>query len=160
MRIRPYREADLEELKRMHEAMGFDYLFPELDHPRFFTKLVVEDEGRVVMALVGKLTSEMMFMMRPDEGSTKQRLQWFLELHQASEKDMALYGLDECFAEIPPGPKMEKFKRLLAVMGWVPMNTWDPWCRPYLLENPKLVTIESLSLFEGAPQRGIGSKAK
>lgn len=142
MRIRNYNaETDLEALKQMHAAQGFEYLFPDLDHPRFFTKLVVEDEdGNPVMALVGKLTSEMMFFMFPEAGTSRERLERFLALHQASEQEMAEFGLDECFAEIPPGPRMEKFKRLLSLLGWVPMREWAPWCRPFLSRKPEIPT--------------------
>lgn len=140
MRVRAYNpQIDALPLRGMFEAQGLDYVYPDLDHPRFFTRLVLEDEeGKPVMALVGKLTAEMMFFMFPDEGTPKQRLERFLALHQASEHDMAEYGLDECFAEIPNTSRMGKFKRLLAFLGWVPMQEWSPWCKPRLDQNPQL----------------------
>ena len=47
MRIRPYTETDLDDLRRIHAAQGFDYAFPDLRNPLFLTKLVLlEDDPK------------------------------------------------------------------------------------------------------------------
>jgi len=143
MRIRPYNpETDRQALKAMHAAQGFEYVFPNLEHPEFFTRLVVEDdEGRAVMAIMGRLTAEMYLLMDPAVGTPASRLEGFLRLHQASESDMAVHGIQDCYAQIPPGPRMSKFKRLLAKLGWVQANTWEPWTKPQLSVLAELPVI-------------------
>jgi hypothetical protein len=137
MNIRLYNsEKHGEALKQMYQAQGFEYVFPNFEHPEFFTRLVLEDEGRPVMAIMGRLTAEMYLLMDPEAGSPGARLRNFLMLHQASEFDMAKKGIQDCYAQIPPGNKMEKFKRLLKLLGWVKANTWEPWTKPQLSTRP------------------------
>ncbi len=44
MRIREYKSADLDALRRLHAAQNFGYPFPELDSPLFLSKLVLEED--------------------------------------------------------------------------------------------------------------------
>ena len=68
MRVRPYTEADLETLRRMHARQGFDYAFPDLADPIFVSKLVVEDDDcRAVMASLARLTCEMYLLVDRDD---------------------------------------------------------------------------------------------
>jgi hypothetical protein len=43
MRVRQYHEADLQALRAIHAAQGFDYALPDLRNPLFVTKLVLSD---------------------------------------------------------------------------------------------------------------------
>ena len=140
MRIRSYNpETDLAALKEMHAAQGFEYVFPNFDHQEFFSRLVVEDEeGRAVMAIMGRLSAEMFLLMFPESGSPIERIRNFLALHLASESDMASKGIKDCFAQIPDGSKMERFKTLLARLGWVRADAWQNWTKPQLYRKPTL----------------------
>jgi len=70
MLVRPYTEADLNTLRRMHARQGFDYPFPDLADPIFISKLVVEDDdGRAVMASLARLTCEMYLLVDREEES-------------------------------------------------------------------------------------------
>src|SRR5712692_40601 len=51
MLIREYTPGDLEALRALHAAQGFDYAFPDLADPLFISKLVLED-GPVAQTLV------------------------------------------------------------------------------------------------------------
>ena len=54
----------------MHAQQGFDYAFPDLVDPIFISKLVVEDDdGRVVMASLARLTCEMYLLVDRDADS-------------------------------------------------------------------------------------------
>ena len=44
MFVREYSEHDLDALRAIHAAQGFDYAFPDLNNPLFVTKLVLSDE--------------------------------------------------------------------------------------------------------------------
>ncbi len=154
VKIRPYNQkTDEQAVVAMYLAQGLDYVLPNFEHPEFFTKLVVEEEGRPVMAIMGRVTAEMYLLMDPGYGSPGARLRNFLELHQASESDMVAKGIQDCYAQIPPGGKMEKFKRLLGLLGWVKANTWEPWTKPQLYSRPRLPALFSKLLGEG---RGAG----
>jgi len=45
MLIREYTESDLDALRAIHAAQGFDYVLPDLRNPLFVTKLVLTDFG-------------------------------------------------------------------------------------------------------------------
>ncbi len=45
MLVREYKESDLDALRAIHAAQGFDYALPDLRNPLFVTKLVVEDSN-------------------------------------------------------------------------------------------------------------------
>ncbi len=44
MLIREYTPGDLDALRALHAAQGFDYAFPDLTDPLFVSKLVLQDE--------------------------------------------------------------------------------------------------------------------
>jgi len=44
MLVREYNESDLDALRAIHVAQGFDYAFPDLRNPLFVTKLVLTDD--------------------------------------------------------------------------------------------------------------------
>jgi len=126
----------------MYQSQGFDYVEPNWDHEEFFSRLVLEDQGgQIVMAIMGRLTAEMYLLMDPKANTPAERLRHFLSLHQASEHDMASKGIQDCYAQVPPGVRMSKFKRLLAMLGWVRADTWQPWTKPQLRVLPELPVI-------------------
>ena len=43
MLVREYKESDLDALRAIYAAQGFDYAFPDLHNPLFVTKLVLLD---------------------------------------------------------------------------------------------------------------------
>jgi len=45
MLIREYQQHDLDALRAIHAAQGFDYALPDLSNPLFVTKLVLVDAG-------------------------------------------------------------------------------------------------------------------
>ena len=44
MFVREYKDSDLEALRAIHAAQGFDYALPDLRNPLFVTKLVLTNE--------------------------------------------------------------------------------------------------------------------
>jgi hypothetical protein len=129
VRVRPYSEADLDDLRRIHARQGFDYRFPDLTDPIFISKLVVEDDdGRAVMASLARLTCEMYLLADPDAGEPRQRYARMLQLHRAGEQDLLSRGLDDAHAWLPP-PIAKRFGRRLEALGWVRDDAWTPFCR-------------------------------
>lgn len=128
MRIREFVPADLERLKEMHSRQRFDYAFPNICDPLFLSKLVLEDdEGRVMMASIARLTCEMYLLMDPKAGSPLERYERILALHRAGELDLAARGLDDAHAWLPPRVARRFGKRLEAI-GWVRDADWTPYC--------------------------------
>jgi hypothetical protein len=129
MRIREYKESDLDALRRMHTQQGFDYTFPDLANPLFVSKLVVEDDdGRAVMASLARLTCEMYLLLAPGEGKPRERCERLLALHSAGGRDLLARGLHDAHAWLPP-PIAKKFGRRLTALGWVRDDAWTPYCR-------------------------------
>jgi hypothetical protein len=142
MRIREYIPSDLDALRRMHSAQGFGYPLPDLESPRFVSKLVLEDDGedidsgreeadpnsprvsssRVTMAILQRLTAETYLLHDPAAGTPRRRWQSFLALHDAARSAAVARGLDDVQAFLPP-PIARAFGRRLARLGW----TRDPW---------------------------------
>jgi len=136
MLIRPYTESDLDALRRMHAAQGFDYPFPNLDDPIFISKLVVEDDaGRAVMASLARLTCEMYLFADPGAGKPRDRFSRLLALHATGERDLFARGLDDAHAWLPP-PIAKRFGRRLEALGWVRDNRWTPYCLRFAGTQP------------------------
>jgi hypothetical protein len=122
MRIREYTPGDLEALRQMHAAQGFGYPLPNLDSPMFVSKLVLEEEEGVTMAILQRLTAETYLLHDPEAGTPRQRWQRFLALHDAARRHAAAKGLDDVQAFLPPRIA-RAFGRRLSQLGW----TRDPW---------------------------------
>lgn len=123
MLLRRYRTEDAAALREMHSKQGFAYELPDVEHPLFVSKLVLEDDtGRPVMAVLARLTCELYLLADPHAGTPRERLNGFLALHGMAEHDLARKGLEDGTCWVPP--KIAKaFGRRLARLGWLR----DPW---------------------------------
>ena len=129
MLIRPYTESDLDALRRIHAAQGFDYAFPNLRDPLFVSKLIVEDAaGRPTMAALARLTCEMYLLADPTAGTPRARFETLLALHRAGESDLRARGLEDAHAWIPPRIA-QRFGRRLTALGWIRDDAWTPYCK-------------------------------
>ena len=140
MLVREYCESDLAQLRAIHAAQGFDYALPDLSNPLFVTKLILAKGGAVseqpsathdaviVGAAFLRLTAEAYLLLDPRAGTPRQRWQWLLALHAATERDACQRGLEDVHAWLPP-PIAEKFGKRLARLGWLRDDTWTPYCR-------------------------------
>jgi hypothetical protein len=129
--IRPYTDADLSALRRLHETQGFDYAFPDLCNPLFLSKLVVEDDaGRAVMASLARLTCEIYLLMDPAAGTPRDRFARIAALQRAGEADLRTRGLEDAHAWLPPRIAA-RFGRRIAQLGWLCDDSWTPYCRRF-----------------------------
>jgi hypothetical protein len=157
MLIRQYRQSDLAHLRAIHTAQGFDYALPDLTNPLFVAKLVLQQGdapvaaqhaapapekaeqsanatleasagGAIVGAAFLRLTAEAYLLLDPRAGSPRQRWQWLLALHAATEREAWQRGLEDVHAWLPP-PIANKFGKRLARLGWIRDDTWTPYCR-------------------------------
>ena len=140
MLVREYRESDLAQLRAIHAAQGFEYALPDLSNPLFVTKLVLAQgdgvseqssatqDGAIVGAAFLRLTAEAYLLLDPRAGTPRQRWQWLLALHAATERDAWQRGLEDVHAWLPP-PIAHKFGKRLARLGWLRDDAWTPYCR-------------------------------
>jgi hypothetical protein len=158
MLVREYRQSDLAHLRTIHAAQGFDYALPDLSNPLFVTKLVLQQgdspvaaqhaapvqehaeqsnnvkadpstqHGAIIGAAFLRLTAEAYLLLDPRAGTPRQRWQWLLALHAASERDAWQRGLEDVHAWLPP-PIANKFGKRLTRLGWIRDGAWTPYCR-------------------------------
>ena len=118
MRIREYTENDLDALRAIHAAQGFDYALPDLSNPLFVTKLVLASDAvpgtkqagpeagaaqeKILGAALLRLTAEAYLLLDPREGTPRERWQCLLALHAAAEHDAWQRGLEDVHAWLPP----------------------------------------------------------
>jgi hypothetical protein len=147
MQVREYRESDLAALRAIHAAQGFAYPLPDLSNPLFATKLILSEphstesnasEGSTVQsappqekilgAALLRLTAEAYLLLDPRAGTPRQRWQWLLQLHAATERDAWQRGLEDVHAWLPP-PIAGKFGKRIAHFGWRRDDAWTPYCK-------------------------------
>jgi hypothetical protein len=119
MRYREYQSKDRPIIEAMHKAQGYDYALPPLDDSRLWiTRMVILDEkGVPCQAILGRLTSEAMYLDFPDAVTPATRMRRFLSLHQLAANEGRLAGMDSVHVWLPPEIK-EKFGGQLERLGW------------------------------------------
>jgi hypothetical protein len=141
MLVREYRESDLDALRAIHAAQGFDYPLPDLSNPLFVTKLVLSEadaEGesnnrlprqeKIIGAALLRLTAEAYLLLDPTAGTPRDRWRWLLGLHAATERDAWQRGLEDVHAWLPPRIA-RKFGRRIERLGWRRDDAWTPYCK-------------------------------
>lgn len=136
MPVREYQESDLAQLRAIHAAQGFDYALPDLSTPLFVTKTILTNGDTIAGAALLRLTAEAYLLLDPRAGTPRQRWQWLLALHDATERDAWLRGLEDVHAWLPP-PIAGKFGKRLARLGWIRDDAWTPYCRKLNTPRPK-----------------------
>ncbi len=158
--IRRYTDADLDTLKRLHRAQGFNYPFPENVGERIFlTKLVTEDDrGEVVMAALVRLTGEAYLLHDPRAGTPRERWERLLRLHEAVRRSAYVCGLEDVHCWLPPEVSRARvgraFERRLRVLGWR-ANPWRCYSRPVV--DPARDTAAALWLSPDSGSRAVGA---
>jgi hypothetical protein len=149
MQVREYLESDLAALRAIHAAQGFEYPLPDLTNPLFVTRLILSDSGansdegtasiagaanpaprqeKIIGAALLRLTAEAYLLLDPKAGSPRQRWQWLLQLHAATERDAWRRGLEDVHAWLPP-PIASKFGKRITQLGWNRDDDWTPYCK-------------------------------
>ena len=157
MLVRPYRESDLESLRKIHASQNFPYAFPDLSNPLFLTKIVLTDgastnhsspnaAGRanndatesesspasenILGAAILRLTAEAYLLLDPQQGSPRQRWRALLALHAATQQEAQRRGLEDVHAWLPPRIA-RTFGRRLERLSWHRDDDWTPYCKRF-----------------------------
>ena len=132
MRVREYKEEDLERLRQIHAAQSFPYAFPDLANPLFVTKIVLTDgedaNEKIRGAALLRLTAEAYLLLDPSQGTPRERWQSLLALHAAAQQDAWQRGLEDVHAWLPPAIA-KKFGRRIERLGWLRDDAWTPYCK-------------------------------
>jgi hypothetical protein len=141
MQVREYRESDLAALRAIHASQGFAYPLPDLNNPLFVTKLILSEaeertatteanpsQEKIIGAALLRLTAEAYLLLDPRAGTPRQRWQWLLQLHAATERDAWQRGLEDVHAWLPP-PIASKFGKRITQLGWNRDDAWTPYCK-------------------------------
>jgi hypothetical protein len=144
--VREYTNGDLAALRAIHAAQGFEYPLPDLSNPLFVTKLILSDasetetvernaganteppQEKIIGAALLRLTAEAYLLLDPKAGTPRQRWQWLLQLHAATERDAWQRGLEDVHAWLPP-PIARKFGKRITQLGWNRDDAWTPYCK-------------------------------
>jgi hypothetical protein len=142
MRVREYTEDDLGALRAIHAAQGFAYPLPDLSNPLFVTKLILSEANsaevhadntkppheKIIGAALLRLTAEAYLLLDPNAGTPRERWQWLLQLHAATERDAWQRGLEDVHAWLPP-LIARKFGKRITQLGWNRDDAWTPYCK-------------------------------
>ena len=147
MLIREYTPADLDALRALHAAQGFDYAFPDLADPLFVSKLVLEEEPRAVSApsqttqaepcgtapriraaALLRLTCEAYLLLDPRDAAPRERWARIVALQEAASHDAWAKGLADVHCWVPPRVA-RRFGRRLESLGWMRDDSWTPFCK-------------------------------
>jgi hypothetical protein len=123
--IRDMRPEDIETVKDIYKAQGFDYAIPDLTSPLVLVKKVREVDGRVVAAMFLRLTAETFLIVH---GSPVEKARAIEELQPVVIGEAWAKGLSDMVCVIP-SEISESFAPVLARMGWQRDRDWPMWSR-------------------------------
>ncbi len=90
--------------------------------------------GKIIGAALLRLTAEAYLLLDPRAGTPRERWQWLLALHAATERDAWQRGLEDVHAWLPP-PIAGKFGKRIARLGWRRDDAWTPYCKRLDIPN-------------------------
>ena len=112
--IRDYEPGDLEQIKEIHKEQGLDYSLYDLNSPLCFVKKVRVEGGRVVGAMILRLTAETVLIV---SGSPVAKGRAIEELQPEVLAEAYRKGLDDICCVVPP-EILDSFQPVLDRMKW------------------------------------------
>jgi len=124
MVYRDYMPSDRPALLAMKEAQGFQYDLPDLDDPRLWIsrKVLVNQFGRPIAAILGQLTSEAFLLDSQTDAGPYKRMRRILSLYELACEEARSCGMETTHAWLAPDIK-DKFGDQLMRLGWRE-HTW------------------------------------
>lgn len=129
--IRDFEPSDSASLMAIHKSQGFDYSLPDLSSPLFLVKKVRVEDGRVVGAMLLRITAEAFLLI---SGSSVQKARSIEELQPEVDRAAFEQGLDGFVCVVPPEIS-EAFAPVLKKMGWAEDRDWPMWSRSVTVEK-------------------------
>jgi hypothetical protein len=120
MKVREYRESDLEALKRFHAESGYDFKFPDMGKDASkvieLAEVVEDANGNPMGAAIAVRTLEMFLTCNPREHRVM-RLNAVGMLHQSMTPKLKQMGYSEANGYIPEHQKLW-INTLCKRFGW------------------------------------------
>ena len=116
IKIREAKRRDYAAIQEMYKKQALNYVLPDLDRDDLILKVVLEDDAKVEMAVLLRMTAETFFLVG-DAGTRKQRLGKMLALQQAVSPEAKSLGICDAFCWVPPEIDA-RFGPLLLHVGW------------------------------------------
>lgn len=123
--IRDLRPEDIETVKDIQKAQGFEYPMPNLTSPLILVKKVREVDGRVVAAMFLRLTAETFLVTT---GSPVVIGRSWEELQAEVTREAYEKGLSEIVCVVPP-EIVESFAPAMERLGWEKTKGWPMFQR-------------------------------
>ena len=111
-------------IKMLHEKMGIQYIFPNIEGHLFFLKKLICNDDEPMAATALKLTAEAFMWIDPDL-STYEKTSAMMRLAQLCKERVKGLELQDVTAWIPPDIE-PNFGNALAKMGWS-RSPWASW---------------------------------
>ena len=112
--IREYQEDDILALQKIRIDNGLPpNCMPDPTDPLMLAKLVMEQDGKPVMATFLRGTSEIYLLVDHEHGTPEERWQQLQELKDYLVKEAWKLGLDQMTCWVPPEIEQSFSKRLL-----------------------------------------------
>ena len=112
--IRPYQESDILPLQQIRIDNGLPpNCMPDPTDPLMLAKLVVEQDGKPVMATFLRASSEIYVLVDHQHGTPEERWQWMQELKDHLAREAWRLGLDQMTCFVPPEIEQSFAKRLM-----------------------------------------------
>lgn len=115
MKLRAIESSDLGRLRELFAQQGFEYDFPDLR--MMVGALALEDEGRIVQAVLARPTTELYFLADSAWRTPQWRMHGLREIHEAMRRELAGKGFEDVHVWIPP-QKKNFISRLMRSFGW------------------------------------------
>lgn len=126
MEIREYSSGDLDRVKELHAAAGFDYELPQFGSSIAAAK-VVDDDG-VQMAAILRWTTEAFLLVNGRWRTPGWRWLVLNELQDKVRMAATAKGVEEAFCWLPPAIE-RGFGKRLAQLGWSKGRPWSTWAK-------------------------------
>ncbi len=132
--IRDMTLEDIPAVIALQKEQGFEYSIDDLSSPLFFVKKVREEGGRVVAAMLLRITAETFLICAGSPVSTGRAIE---ELQPEVIGEAWTKGLSEIICVIPP-PISDSFAPVLLRMGWNRTHGWPMWQKELSCEMPSI----------------------
>jgi hypothetical protein len=113
MKIREYKDSDLELLRKFHSEAKFDFEFPDPSESQVVIKQCLVDGGKVRMAAFGRLQACAYLLVDGEWKTPEERLEGIKILEFAMIQKAKILGLDQATAQVEP-----RFGKRLQALGW------------------------------------------
>lgn len=120
MTTRKYQRSDKPALEAIFKRMNMPYELPDLDSNNFIARRVLVDaEGRPLMALGARVTTEMYMLIDPDWDETPGwKMVRFEQMHEAMRRELLEKGITDTHAWLPDDKARNFGRRMMRQFGW------------------------------------------